>query len=208
LRSLAKDNADRVARHLVSAGRLLDSDPDAALRQAQAARSLAGRVGVVREAAGLAAYAAGQWQEAITELRAAARLGAEDHLAVMADSERGLGRPERALELGRSARAAALGPAERAELLIVLSGARRDLGQLEAAVVTLAGPDLDRRVVQPWTARLWYAYAEALLAAGRTDEAVDWFAATAGIDDGETDAEERVLSLTGVDIDEQPDAAD
>jgi tetratricopeptide (TPR) repeat protein len=209
LRSLDRPTAERVARHLVAAGRLLDEDPQAALAQARAARAHAARIGPVREAAGIAAYEAGEWAEALAELRAARRLtGDPTHLPIMADCERALGRPERALELARSAEAASLHPALRTELRIVESGARRDLGQLEAALVALQGPEFDRRTVEPWTARLWYAYADVLLALGRTDEARDWFLATASIDeDGSTDADERVLDLDGVtvlDTDDRP----
>jgi hypothetical protein len=55
--------------------------------------------------------------------------------------------------------------------------------------------------VEPWSARLWYAYADTVLALGRPDEAREWFAAAATVDrDGETDAAERVLELDGVEI--------
>jgi len=202
LRSLSRPTAERVARHLVAAGQLLDEDPQAALAQARAARADAARIGPVREAAGIAAYEAGEWAEALAELRAARRLtGDAAHLPIIADCERALGRPERALEVARSAEAGALPAALRAELRIVESGARRDLGQLDAALVTLQGPDLDRRTAAPWAARLWYAYADALLALGRTDEAREWFIAAAAVDaDGRTDAAERVLDLDGVTV--------
>jgi tetratricopeptide (TPR) repeat protein len=200
LRALAKDTAERVARHLVVAGRLVDDDPAEALRHARAARALAGRVGVVREACGLAAYAAGEWAEALAELRAARRItGEPSHLAVMADCERALGRPERALTYDGDPHVARLGQPERVELAIVLSGARRDLGQGDAAVVLLQGPARRTRPGRPFAARLWYAYADALLDVGRRDEAREWFAAAADVDrDGETDAAERLLELDGV----------
>jgi tetratricopeptide (TPR) repeat protein len=202
LRSLARPTAERVARHLVAAGELVDDDPEAALAQARAARALAGRVGPVREAAGIAAYTAGEWAEALAELRTARRLtGDAGHLPIIADCERALGRPERALELAHSPGVDTLPPAARVELRIVEAGARRDLGQLDAALVTLQTADLDRRTVEPWTPRLWYAYADTLLALGRTDEARDWFVATASVDeDGSTDADERVLELDGVTV--------
>jgi tetratricopeptide (TPR) repeat protein len=159
-------------------------------------------VGPVREAAGIAAYAAGEWAEALAELRTARRLtGDASHLPIIADCERALGRPQRALELARSPEVGTLPPAARVEMRIVESGARRDLGQLDAALVTLQTADLDGRTVEPWTPRLWYAYADMLLAVGRTDEARDWFLATASVDeDGVTDADERVLGLDGVTV--------
>ncbi|WP_233510210.1 ICP22 family protein [Actinomadura craniellae] len=192
-----------MARHLVMAGQLLDEDPAAALAHARAARRLGSRVGVVREASGLAAYHAGEWADALAELRAARRLRGQDdaYLPVMADCERGLGRPERALDLARSPGVERLDQAERVELRIVESGARRDLGQYDAAVVTLQLPELRDRRLRPWSARLFYAYADALTEAGRADEAVDWFARAAAADrDGETDAAERYAELEGLEI--------
>jgi uncharacterized protein HemY len=141
LRSLSKDTADLTARHLVMTGRLLDEDPEQALAHARAARALAGRVGVVREAAGVAAYGAGEWAEALSELRAARRItGRPEHLGVLADCERALGRPERALAYADDPQVAQLSQDERVELVIVLAGARRDLGQADAACLTLQDP--------------------------------------------------------------------
>ncbi|MGZ6804955.1 MAG: hypothetical protein ACXVFU_18100, partial [Nocardioidaceae bacterium] len=177
--TLAKDTADLVARHLVMAGRLVDEDPTAALAHARAARALAGRVGAVRETNGLVAYLAGEWAEALSELRTARRLtGEPDHLPVIADCERALGRPDRALMVVDDPQAAGLSPAARVELLIVASGARRDLGQPEAAVISLQVAALEGPV-RPWTARLRYAYADALLEAGREEDARQWFARAA-----------------------------
>jgi hypothetical protein len=114
----------------------------------------------------------------------------------MADCERGLGRPEKSLELAASPDAARLDAAGRIELSIVASGARRDLGQPDAAVLLLQGPELRPTRRRPWSARLFYAYAEALLAAGRRAEALTWFGHAADADDqGETDAEERLVEL-------------
>jgi hypothetical protein len=192
----------------VATGRLIDDDPEAALAFARAARGIGARLGVVREAVGVAAYRAGEWAEALAELRAARRItGDFSHLPIMADCERALGRPERALALAHSAEVSTLRPELRVEMRIVESGARRDLGQLEAALVALQGPDVDRRVVRPWSARLWYAYADVLLALDRTDEARDWFLAAAAVDiDGTTDAAEQLLELDGITV--LADAAD
>ncbi|WP_308287030.1 hypothetical protein [Actinomadura parmotrematis] len=203
LRTLPRDLAARVARHLVMAGRLAEDDPELSYKHARAARRVASRVGIVREAAGLAAYAAGEWAEALAELRAARRLGSGDdsYLPVMADCERGLDRPERALDLAKSPEAAKLDQEGLVELRIVESGARRDLGQLDAAVVTLQIPELRDRRLRPWSARLFYAYADALAEADRKIEASDWFARAAAADrDGETDAAERYAELEGLEI--------
>jgi tetratricopeptide (TPR) repeat protein len=130
---------------------------------------------VVRETAGLAAYRAGKYADALAELRTARRMtGSSIHLPVMADSERGLGRPERALELAHSAEASTLDRNARIELLIVESGARTDLGQHDAAVVVLQIPELDSKAASPTLARLRYAYSEALNRAARNNEAASW----------------------------------
>ncbi|MFP5348169.1 MAG: hypothetical protein ACLGIA_14235 [Actinomycetes bacterium] len=193
LGTLSKDNATRVARHLVMTFQLLDDDPHLALAHAQAAQRRAGRVGLVREATGLAAYRAGAYDLALRELRAARRLtGSQVHVPVMADCERGLGRPERALALASSPEARTLSRALQLELLIVAAGARQDLGQHDAAVVMLQVPELDapHAVAHP---RLLSAYADALEAAGRQEEAVEWLHKAAGADvEGETGAAERL----------------
>jgi tetratricopeptide (TPR) repeat protein len=176
---------------------LVDDEPELAHRHAAEARRLAGRIAAVREAAGLTAYAAGEYGAALTDLRAARRLADNpDVLPVIADCERGLGRPERALELAQHPDARRLDRAGRVELLIVTAGARRDMGQFDAAVLTLETPELRSGDVAEWTPRLWYAYADALLAAGRPEEAAEWFRATAAIDDDElTDAADRAAAL-------------
>lgn len=213
LRSLSKANADEVARHLVMIGRLLPDDPDEAYAHAMAAQRRAGRVAVVREIVGVAAYHAGRWADALSELRAARRMSGSSHLLpLMADAERGLGRPERALDLAASPEASTLTADEQVEMAIVVSGARRDLKQLDAAVLALQIPQLTSRTVQPSTPRLWYAYADALLEAGRTEEAVTWFARAADADrEGATDADERLAELQGLRIvdledDDAPDS--
>ncbi len=204
LRGLQKDTADVVAKHLVAAGMLVDEDPERALEHARFARRRASRIAVVREAAGIAAYHAGEWNEALGELRAARRMGGgPGHLAVMADIERAMGRPERALELVRSPEAKELGRAETVELAIVAAGARRDLGELDAAVVGLQIPELEPARRDPWSPRLFYAYADNLLAAGRESDALEWFVHAVDADElGETDAAERMAELTGEPIDD------
>jgi tetratricopeptide (TPR) repeat protein len=203
LSTLPKRLADLVGSHLVMAARVLDEDPRLALAHTRFARSKASRVAAVREAAGLAAYVAGEWSEALAELRAARRLGGgPGRLAVLADCERALGRPERALEIARSAEAGQLGIDEAVELRIVAAGARRDLGQFDAALVALQGPDLEAAGEEPWRARLRYAYADNLLAAGRREDAIRWFLAAAEADvEDATDAAERAVELS-----ERPEA--
>ena len=197
LSTLDRATADAVARHLVAAGQLLDEDPEAALAHARAARARASRIAAIREAVGIAAYHCGDWGQALSELRAARRMGSKSALlALIADCERGLGRPERAIELARGPEAARLTGDDADELRIVAAGARADLGQLEQALALLSTPQLDPNRSGSTAARLFYAYADTLLALGRNDTALQWFLRSAGADiEGVTDAEDRVAEL-------------
>jgi tetratricopeptide (TPR) repeat protein len=194
---LDRATADSVARHLVAAGELIDDDPEAALAHARAARARSGRIVAVREAVGIAAYRCGDWAQALAELRAARRMGSKSSLlALIADCERGLGRPERALELARGTEAVGLGGDDADELRMVAAGARSDLGQLEQALTVLSTPQLDPARTGSTAARLFYVYADTLLALDRTDEALQWFLRAAAADvQGVTDAEDRVSRL-------------
>ncbi|MBX7434546.1 tetratricopeptide repeat protein [Mycobacterium sp. Y57] len=198
LTTLDRTTADFVARHLVAAGELLDEDPEAALAHARAARARSGRIAAVREAVGIAAYQCGDWAQALAELRAARRMGSRSPLlALIADCERGVGRPERAIDLARSPEAAELTGDNADELRIVVAGARSDLGQHEQALAVLSTPQLDPSRTGQTAARLFYAYAETLLALDRADEAVQWFLHAAAADlEGATDAEDRVTELS------------
>jgi len=192
--------AQLVGAHLVMAGRLIDEEPEKAYAHAQAAQQLAPRLAATREALGLAAYLSDRYGEALAELRAARRITGSNHQwAVMADCERGLGRPEKTIEMSQAPEAKDLDKATQIELRIVAAGARRDLGQADTAVVLLQGADLNPVQVEPWTARLRYAYAEALLEVGREDEAREWFTKAGEVDpDGLTDAGERLAELDGL----------
>ncbi|WP_374983689.1 hypothetical protein [Streptomyces fradiae] len=202
LMSLPKTLAEDVARNLVMVARLIDEDPEQAYAYSRIALRLASRVAAVREAAGFAAYATQKYAEALAEFRAARRMtGSVELWPVMADCERGLGRPERALAMAGEPEVQKLDKAGQVEMRLVAAGARRDMDQLDAAIVTLQSPELASNSVQPWTARLRYAYADALLAAGREDEAREWFAKALESDkDGTTDASDRLAELDGVEF--------
>ena len=171
--TLDKSTADTVARHLVAAGELMESDPEAALAHAQAARTRSGRIAAIREAVGIAAYHCGDWAQALAEFRAARRMGSKSQLLpLIADCERGVGRPERAIELARGAEAANLHGDDADEMRIVAAGARADLGHLDQALAVLSSPAPDPSRIGSTAARLFYAYADTLLALGRADEAL------------------------------------
>ncbi len=194
LKSLPEKLALRVARHLVAAGELMEADPKTAYQHTLAARARAGRLAIIREAVGEAAYAAGEFAEALSELKSARRMnGSSAYMAVMADCERALGRPERALTMIKNLKREGLDPALAAELTIVEAGARRDRGEIDAALRLLEKAPLMSRSRADWVVRLRYAYADALHASGRVEEATEWFHRTAAIDADEiTDALDRI----------------
>lgn len=175
LTTLGRELAADTGAHLAAVGYFIDSDPERAWAHAVAARRRASRLGIVRETVGLAAYHSGRYADALSELRTARRMtGSNANLPVMADAERGLGRPERALELAHSPEARTLDRNTAIELLIVESGARGDLGQHDAAVVVLQVPELDSSANTATLARLRFAYAEALERATRERDAQVW----------------------------------
>jgi len=200
LKALSPGLSRFLMEHLTCALNAMEAeDWQLGLAHARAARSRGARIAVVRETCGIAAYHCQEWAEALSELRTYTRItGRPDNLPVMADCERGLGRPERALTLARSQDVGRLDVEGRVEMRIVAAGARRDMGQLDAAIATLECKELNSKSTDPWSARIRYAYAEMLLAAGRKDEARDWFVKAALVDAEElTDAAERAVHITG-----------
>jgi hypothetical protein len=175
LKTLSKENADWVAQHLVMAARLIDEDPELAHRHATSAARRAGRIGVVRETFAITAYATGDFALALRELRTYRRIsGSNDQLPLMVDSERGVGRADRALELGRSVDRSTLPNDVQVSLAIAMSGARLDLGQGEAALAELEIPQLDPNRAFSWSPDLFHAYADVLEELGREAEAETW----------------------------------
>ena len=175
LKTLSKENAEAVARHLAMAAEVIDADPELAHRHAIAATRRAGRIGVVRETAAITAYAIGDYALALRELRTYRRIsGSDDQIALMVDSERGVGRPDRALEVGRAVDRSTLAPSVRVELAIAMSGARLDLGENERALQELDIPELDPDRAFEWSPSLFAARAAVLEELGRDDEALEW----------------------------------
>jgi tetratricopeptide (TPR) repeat protein len=220
LRGLDPRNVERVAGHLVAAGTLVEEDPAAALAHARAARDRASRVAAVREAVGVAAYHAEDYAEAARELRAYRRMsGDHGYRAVLADCERALGRPEVALRLVAEALADGPDAEETAELRIVESGARLDLGENAAARLVLEaalGNRLDPATLEPGDTprlRLASAYADLLQIQGENERAMDWFVAIAAADPEDvTGAVERLgiefTDLEDVDFGDDPEDDD
>ncbi|MCU1529568.1 MAG: hypothetical protein JWP75_3331 [Frondihabitans sp.] len=175
LKTLSKENADFVARHLIMAGELIEEDPQLAHQHAQAAGRRAGRIAVVRETIAITAYALEDYALTLRELRTYRRIsGRNDQLPLMVDSERGLERADRALELGRSVDPATLDVAVRVSLAIAMSGARLDLGQTDGALRELEIPQLDRTRAYSYSPDLFDAYATVLEELHREKDAGEW----------------------------------
>jgi tetratricopeptide (TPR) repeat protein len=194
LRTLPEDLGEKVARHLAAAQAALgEDDIDSAAAHVAVARRLASRVAAVREASGIVLYHQGEYAKALNELRTVRRMtGSDEFVPFMADCERGLGRPERALELLKEMDLRQALPSDRVEALLVTAGARADLGQLDAALVILNVAELTELPPGADRARLQYGYAQMLAAAGRQAEALEWMTRAAESDiDGITDAADR-----------------
>jgi len=208
LKTLSKENAEGVARHLVMAARLIEDDPELAHSHAISAARRAGRIGVVRETLAITAYATGDYALALRELRTYRRItGRDDQLPMMVDCERGLERADRALELGRSVSRASLAVPVQVELAIAMSGARLDLGQAEAALVELEIAQLDPTTAYSFSPALFGAYGVVLEELGRDAEAKVWFeradvaADALDISDGAEDTIEVVEEELSVETD-------
>jgi hypothetical protein len=157
------------------AARLLEVDPEAAHQHAISASRRGGRIAVVRETLGITAYVTGDFALALRELRTFNGIsGSFDQIGLMVDCERGVGRPEKALELGRSVDRSKLSDAVQATLAIAMSGARLDLGQPELALAELEIPQLKPDTAFTYSPDLFRAYAEVLTELGRDKDAQTW----------------------------------
>ncbi len=202
LKTLSKENAEQVARHLAMAARLIDDDPELAHQHALAASRSAGRIAVVRETVAITAYAIGDFALAVRELRTFRRIsGRDDQIALLVDSERGVGRPDRALEVGRAVDRTALPVEVRVELAIAMSGARLDLGENERALQELDIPELDPDRAFSWSPGLFAARAAVLEELGRLDEAAQWQRRAEIAEDviGARDADSETLLIEEID---------
>ena len=210
LRGLTTELAQIVGAHLLMAGQLMTTDPQLAYAHAEAARRRAARLAVTREATGETAYAAGEYAVALHEFKALRRMnGGTEFMAAMADCERALGRPDRAIKLVREALETNPEFTQRVELRLVEAGSRDDQGQSAEALRVLrreieASAGRGSRIAR---ARLRYGYADLLERTGELEDAERWFASAASLDEnGETDADDRVAKLQGVVIEIDEDA--
>ena len=174
--SLTPSNAKSVARHLVALERFLEEDPERAYLHGREISFRAGRLGIVRERAGVAAVRAGHFKEALKDLRAASRItGSIELEPYIAQCEAALGNARKALEIAGKVEESKLSKAGRVEMRIAASSARESLGQFDAAVLTLKCNELNESDPS-WSKRLRRTYYNALLKAGREDEASEFLA--------------------------------
>jgi len=191
LRGISADMAEIVGAHLMMAGQLIDEDPELAYRHAEAARRRAGRLPITREASAETAYAAGKFEEALTQYRALRRMtGSPDVIPVMVDCLRALGKYREALTLVDEGNHQITDPAMRVELVIVTAGLRVDMGERDEGMRLLR-----REVERPSgpqprlaKARLLYAFADLLATAGDVQNAYRGFAQAASLDPDQTTA--------------------
>jgi tetratricopeptide (TPR) repeat protein len=190
--------APAAAARLERAVELLErGDSRGALTEAQKAKELAPRSAAVREVLGMALYRQRRWREAVAELQAYRRMtGRADQNHLIADAERGLGRPERAVPLAEEALAARGVPIEaRAESVIVASSALADMGRFDQALGLLRRIKTRDEVARPEVIRVWYVIADILQRAGRPNEAAEQFRKILRHDPGAYDVAERIAQL-------------
>ncbi|QOR46765.1 hypothetical protein INS90_05515 [Trueperella pecoris] len=174
-----------MARHLVYAGEMLEIDPEVAYDHARAAYQSAARIDVVREALGLTAYATGRYSEALRELRTYRRMSDDyTHVPLEADSERGLGRPEKALRFIEGIPLQRLSAEAQIELALVTSGARAETGDSERGLSVLEKIKVDN-LPQELAARVQLIKADRLEELGRQDEAEELRQTWASVYEGE-----------------------
>jgi tetratricopeptide (TPR) repeat protein len=196
LRTLRFNRTAKALAHAVLA--LADDEPEAAVEHANYAKRQTRRSAAVRETLGLALYRSGSYREARAELNAAQRLsGTADLAAVLADIERALGRPERAIELFEGTDRSAMSDDAAAELLLVAASAYGDMDRPASGVALI-------RRHGAWPAKLLdhhlrLAYAQGTLAEQAGDTATARQALTRVItaDPDFFDAAERLERLTG-----------
>ncbi|WP_270354526.1 hypothetical protein [Microbacterium testaceum] len=195
------------------AARLIDDDPALAHQHALAASRSAGRVGVVRETVAITAYAVGDFALALRELRTHRRItGSDEQLPLIVDSERGVGRPDRALEEGRAVDRSTLSVPVRVQLAIAMSGARLDLGQPDRALQELDIPEADPDRAFEWSPALFSARAAVLEELGRESEAAEWERradiAAEALDAGAGIADREVIVVEEIDLIDDDGAVD
>lgn len=135
LRGLSKEHAENIGLHILAAYALEESDPQGALDHARWVARQASRVDFARETLAFIAYRQGDYKTALREFKTAQRMnGFDDYTPFIADCERGLGDPKKAVELALAQDSARLSGEAKVELFLVYAGALGDLGLWDKAI--------------------------------------------------------------------------
>ncbi|MDP8956510.1 MAG: tetratricopeptide repeat protein [Actinomycetota bacterium] len=168
----------------------------AGVSAAEAAKDHAPRSGAIRELLGIALYQAERFREALRELQAYRRMtGRVDQNHLIADCQRALGAPEKAIEPAREALRAPIDDEARAEAAVVGASALADLGRFDEALAMIRAFRTDERTARPFDLRLWYTAGDVLERAGRRGEAAREFGRVVDHDASAFDAAERLARL-------------
>ena len=174
----------------------MNEDYDQAIELGEQSKHMALRSLAARELLGLAYYRAERWSEAAKELSAFRRIsGSTEQNAVLADTYRALGKPERAVELSEEIDADRVDEAIVYEGAIVGAGALSDMGKVDDAIARLERLELQPTVAGEHHVRAWYLLGHLLETKGRFTQARQWFEAVAAADPDLTDAPERAKRL-------------
>jgi hypothetical protein len=138
LRGLSKEHAENVGLHMLAAYAVEEEEPELSLEHAKWIARQASRIDLARETLAFIAYRQGDYKLALKEFRTAYRMnGYLDYLPFMADCERGLGNPRKAIEVASSDESKQLQGDAKAEMFLVYAGALGDLGLWDKAIETV-----------------------------------------------------------------------
>lgn len=199
LRGLAKEHAENTGLHILAAYALETDDPKAALEHAQWAARQASRIDFSRETLAFVAYRQGEYRLALREFRTAHRMnGYPDYLPFMADCERGLGEPRKAIDIACSDEGRTLEGESKAEMFLVYAGAMADLGLWDKAAAAVHELGRARGLSGEYRMRAVQAEQYFLEGAGRKDDAAALDAVLDDLearyaDEDETSSEEVVI---------------
>lgn len=172
MRGLSKEHAENVGLHILAAYAQEENDPENALAHAKWAAKQASRIDIARETLAFIAYRQGDYKLAMREFRTAYRMnGFLDYLPFIADCERGVGNPKKAVELAMSDDAKYLRGEAKAEMFLVYAGALGDLEMWDKAVQIVHTLGRSKGLAGAYRMRAIQAEQYFLEEAGRTDEA-------------------------------------
>ncbi len=199
LRQVARPGkADDAIARLERAVELLErGDSHGAASEAAKAKAFAPRSASTREVFGLALYGEGRFREALSEMQTYRRLtGRADQNHIIADCQRAVGHPERAVPLAEEALTSPRVPlAAKAEAVIVAASALADMKRFDQALGLLRRVRTRDDVAGQEVLRVWYVTATVLEQAGRKEEAVREFRKIMLHDPAAFDVAERLAQL-------------